>query len=148
MQDTYLVRSLTEEDYFQVEQLDKLSYSNVNDCLNNEDYAFGIFSQDKLIGYCTLGYADGINDVTIENHSSWTNCSLLLSDVYILKQYRGKRLATQLINQTFKLHPDAVDNSIFLILLRPDLYQFYKKLGFTLIDREIYKMVKIRGKIK
>lgn len=133
------VRKLNEDDAKQTEFLDELSGNNVCEWLECEDSGYGIFDNNKLIGYCTLNYADDCGDV-IENHPDWTNDSRLLSNVYVLKEYRNQGIGKLLINTVLQ---KADNNAIFLTVLYPELCEYYKKFGFTEIDEEKYAMVKI-----
>lgn len=56
--------------------------------------AGGVLSNNKLIDYCTLGYADVLNNAEFEVNVD----DLLLSDMFIIEEYRDKGLATLLIN--------------------------------------------------
>ena len=76
--------------------LDFISCFSVAEWLDdNTDYAWGIFKNDELIGYCTIGIADDM-DAIVESHPEHTVDSLCISDVYIEKRYRHKGYGTQL----------------------------------------------------
>lgn len=53
-----ILRALTEADPEQVEMLDELSGNGVADMFDCEEYAWGVFVGNELVGYCTLGGAD------------------------------------------------------------------------------------------
>lgn len=91
------VKLLTVKDSRVVRSLDFISCFSVEEWLDdNTDYAWGIFKNDELIGYCTIGIADDM-DAIVESHPEHTVDSLCISDVYIEKRYRHKGYGTQLI---------------------------------------------------
>ena len=132
------VRNVNKNDIKQTEYLDELSGNNVSEWLECEDSGYGIFNDNKLIGYCTLNYADDCDDI-IEKHPNWTNDSRLLSNVYILKEYRNQGIGKLLINTALK---EADDNSVFLTVLCPELCEYYKYFGFIEIGNDKYAMIK------
>lgn len=144
------IRELTLDDLERVWKLDDASGNSVGQWIEEleagekSDYAFGAFVDGELIGYCTIGYADDCADC-IDKHPLHNSDSLLLSDVYVLPEYRHQEIATELISRAVELkmecEPDS--KSIFLTLLYDSLGDFYKKLGFDWVDdTHKYAMIK------
>lgn len=131
------VKILTTQDIPAVKVLDDLSGNDVEQWLDDDniDFAWGIFLNHNLIGYCTTGYADDCPAV-IENHPLHTADSILLSDVFILPQHRHHGYATQLIKTALELRhtSDGYDETVFLAVLYDDLAALYEPLGFSFID--------------
>ena len=101
----------------------------------NNDYSWGIYDDDnKLIGYCSIGYADDVVS-TIENHPLYSTDAYLLSDVYIKPEYRhnglGLRMITEVIRQRFER--ESVQ-PVFLEVMYDKLKDFYSKAGFESIN--------------
>jgi len=132
------VRALTEMDEDIVKDIDNISGSNVLNFLDCDEYSWGIFKDKKLIGYCTLGYADIFEE--IKTYQGYKDDSILLSDVFVLPHFRGQGVATNLINNAIKKHSETQNNLIFLTLLESGLQYFYRKLNFKCIND--YVMVK------
>lgn len=129
--DLVLVRPLNEEDREQVELLDVESGNDVAWGLDSEDYAWGVFLGQELVGYCTLGGADV--DTVYESFKEWTCDSLCLCDVFVKKEYRGHGLALRLVGDVLDKGNQAKEN-VFLTVLDDDLCSFYEKLGFRLLE--------------
>lgn len=132
---TLSTRALTEEDAEAVFMLDEKSGFCVSQWLDdNTDYAWGIFKGNQIVGYCTTGCADDC-PFSIENHPLHTDDSLLLSDVFILPEYRhqgyGKRMIKEAIFHRWEL--DHVQNTVFLTVMYDDLVSFYQTIGFQVI---------------
>ncbi len=130
------VKLLTVKDSCAVGFLDLTSDFRVKECLDdNTDYAWGIFKNDELIGYCTIGYADDIGDI-IEKHPEHTDDSLLISDVYIKPKFRdrgyGTYLLTEVIHNRWKL--DGYKNTVYLVVMYDKLVYFYGKIGFKSLN--------------
>lgn len=126
--DVFRVRALEEADMKQVAALDRLSGFKVFDGLESEEYAWGVFAGLELVGYCTLGGADD-PDMGYNQLKEWNNDSLVLSDVYVKEEWRGKGVASLLINQALeKACPEK--ESVFLTVLDDRLAAFYRRLGF------------------
>lgn len=134
------VRPLTESDEKSISELDELSGNDVVAMIDAKNYAYGIFKDNKLIGYCTFGGAD-IGDLLFETHPNYTNNSKLLSDVYIHPDYRRHGYCEKLLNTV--LNTD--NHTVFLTLLDEDLMPLYEQFGFKLYDRSTLAMVK-KGK--
>ncbi|MCR5776060.1 MAG: GNAT family N-acetyltransferase [Lachnospiraceae bacterium] len=113
------------------------------------DFAYGAFKGNELIGYCSIGYADGFEDVpAIVEHKLYNNgenVTLILSDVYIKKSERNNGYASKLVSDaiSMKLENDPDVRGIFALLLDDNLMEFYEKLGFEWADdSEEYCIVK------
>lgn len=135
-----IVRPISQKDIWQVKTLDDKSGNYlsqwIKDLEENEisDYAFGIFSDNCLVGYCSIGYADDVGR-SIEEHPLHTNDSLYLSDVYIRPEYRKNGYALKMCKEA--LHMANPDNeAVFLTVLYDDLERLYSKLGFEFIDAD------------
>lgn len=124
------VRPLNENDTDSVRLLDECSGNYVQQWVeDNTDYAWGAFLGNTLIGYATIGYADDCRGV-IESYPGRTCDSLLLSDVYIKPEYRGRGYAKELISEVIAQRIDAADELVFLMLQHESLAMFYEKFGF------------------
>lgn len=133
------VLPLTEVYLKETEKLDKISGNSVAELLDSYGYAWGLFKNARLIGYCTLGYADNCCEL-ITNHKNYSYNSLLLSDVFIHPDYRGNNYSLYLINEAIKQGNENLE-SVFLTLLDDNLSYLYKKCGFINISSNI--MIKI-----
>lgn len=129
-----VLKSLTMADTEQVKALDKKSGFFVAQWLDYPNYSYGMFSDSTLIGYCTLGYADYVNPI-ITDHAAYSVNSLLLSDVFICKEYRHRGLGLRMIKEAIadRQRIDGIE-SIFLERLYMELSAFYEKAGFDVID--------------
>ena len=148
------IRVLTEADTDLVTALDNtnpasdlLFLRSVASTLDMENYAWGIFTGKDLIGYCTLGYADGIIDIDDETLSATWDC-LLLSDVFVLPEYRhkgiGKKLILTAINKRLEL--ETSNRVIFCEPFSDDLIEYYKSIGFVFIEDKYLMMLDLRTK--
>lgn len=129
-------RALKPSDEPEVEKLDMLSGSPIANVLyDNIDFAWGLFLDSKLIGYCTTGYADGQCDA-IQNHKLHTSDSILLSDVFVLPSYSNwkKDMIKRTIEARWSM--DNAKNTVFLVALTDELIDYYTRLGFKLISYE------------
>lgn len=80
------VKLLTVKDSRVVRSLDFISCFSVEEWLDdNTDYAWGIFKNDELIGYCTIGIADDM-DAIVESHPEHTVDALRRSGINTLGQ--------------------------------------------------------------
>lgn len=140
------IRPFVFRDYENVKELDALSQNDVSTVVRDlegceeNDYSWGIFLKECLIGYCTLGYADAMEDVLIE-HPQYSDDALLLSDVFIKKEYRGSGYALLMVKTVIEKRREAENEPVFLALLDDALSNFYKKLGFHWAFGEEYIMV-------
>lgn len=126
------VRALSEEDLVQVEVLDELSGNSVSDMVDSPDYAWGLFVDSELVGYCTVGGADDL-DMDYDEFKEWTDDSLLLSDVYVKEEHRGHGYGLRLVDEALSLY-NNMGSSVFLTILDDRLSHFYEKLGFRTLD--------------
>lgn len=137
-----IVRQLTEKDEKQVEYLDIASGNYVGQWLEDEGYSWGIFENDILVGYCTMGAADDCCRA-ITDYPGWTFDSLLLGDVYVNPLCRHHGYATRMIEEVIK--QKSGNELVFLTLMHDGLIEFYKKFGFVLIAEGVMVLEK-RGK--
>ena len=95
-------------------------------------YNFGEFSEcvwglwddhRNIMGYCTLGYAEGI--IPNANYMD-----LLLSDVFILPKYRRKGHGTYFLREILSLTYAGV----YAQILDGSLISFYSFLGFEVVS--------------
>lgn len=137
-----VVRALSESDRASVLKMDCLSGSHLDEFLgDNTDYAWGIFVDGEMAGYCSLGLADDVEPL-IEDHPGYKlGGSMILSDVYISPFYREQGYGTMLIRGAManRWELDGKKNSVYLQAMDPKVMNFYKKSGFKQIqeDREI-----------
>lgn len=134
--ESFTIRSLTESDMEAVSRLDLLSDNNVSAMLDSEGFAWGVFLQDKLIGYCTIGGADELEGKPrFSEYPTFSSSDCyLLSDVFIDPDYRGNGYAVALIKEVIKQATKDQPEHVFLSLLDPALSSLYQKLGFQNID--------------
>lgn len=148
------VRPFTAADEAAVIEMDKASGNCVAQWVNEDDlpnekisdYAYGIFENETLIGYATIGYADDCPE-DIENTPCYHNEQLMLSDVYVLPEKRHNGYATRLCMEAmlyrFALESENTDH-VYAALLNDNLIKFYGKLGFKWCNqdnKEYYIMV-------
>lgn len=138
----FRVRALGEDDREQVELLDEKSGNDVAWGIDSEEYAWGVFLEKELIGYCTLGGAD--NDCGYEDFDEWTFDSLCLSDVFVKEEHRGKGAASALIEQALD-KANSENESVFLTLLDDRLAEFYEKFGFRPDDNFSVSGIMVRN---
>lgn len=127
------VKPLSEEHRLEVEAMDDMSGNYVSQWLeDNEDYAWGLFAEEKLVGYCSIGYADDCGE-QIEGYPGYTSDSLLLSDVFVLPEYRGQGFGSFMVNEAVKLRTEEDKQFVFLTVMYDRLSHFYEKIGFSFI---------------
>lgn len=142
-----IVRTLSGEDADIVSELDNMTdeFTLAPEICGYEpdesSFAWGIFYEDKLIGYCTVGGADCVDDDDdIAQYPGYTTDALILSTVFIVPEYRNIGLGTYFIEKVLKIHEDVPGNLVFLNIEEYRLSYFYKKLGFQFTspsDKEI-----------
>lgn len=129
------IRALCEDDGPQVEMLDEMSDFGVESMLDCEDYAYGLFKGDELIGYCTIGCADVLyEDPVVANYPGYCCDSFLLSDVFIKPEEQGQGYAVFMVNEAVKMRTEYEKELVFLTLLDDDLSHLYEKCGFEVIQ--------------
>lgn len=123
-------RALTCSDSEIVSQLDEQSGNYVGEWLDDKDYAYGIFLNDLLVGYCTIGGADCQQGV-IEEHKNYNQYAYLLSDVFVLPEYRKYGLGSELIKEAIRLKRFVEGyNVIYIVIMEEKLFHFYNLIGF------------------
>mgnify|MGYP004434668429 CR=1 FL=1 len=137
-----IVRPFTYADLKDVIQMDDESGNYVTQWVENleyeddNNYSWGIYVDNILAGYCTIGYADDVCSV-IKNHSLHSNESYLLSDVYVKPDYRHQGYGLQLITETLKgRFAKEETRPVFLQAFYNALKYFYNKAGFEYIPNE------------
>ena len=145
----FYVRPLSENDRIQVKNMDQLSGFCVEQWIDAVDFAWGIFKDDNLIGYCTIGIADDADPLVEEHEAYKADSSLLLSDVFILPEYRNHGYGSQMIKESIETRwkMDGEKNTVYLhamgvtgdLSYDEKLKSFYEKIGFSELcsDREI-----------
>ena len=116
---------------------------------DNVDFAWWLFHNDKLIGYCSIGVADDTEPL-IEGHEAYKeDSSLYLSDVFMLPEYRNQGYGSQMIKESIETRwkMDGEKNTVYLhamgitgdLSYDEKLKSFYEKIGFSELcsDREI-----------
>lgn len=122
------IKLLSKEHEEQVNIMDEESGFYVGQWIeDNEDYAYGLFDRNTLIGYCTIGEA---SDVCREicNDIDYDEDSLILSDVYITPEYRGQGNALKMLQETLstRVHTETV----YCEPRYESLQKLYEKVGF------------------
>ena len=129
-----LVCPLTEKHLEQVVELDDLSGNYVEQWIeDNEDYAWGLFQGDELVGYCTIGGADDCPEA-IEKYDGYQQEDFLLSDVYIKPKYRRQGYGHQMVQKVLEHVLKEEQQNVFITLLYDGLAKFYEPLGFQWVD--------------
>ena len=131
------VRLLTINDADEVYWMDEASGFCISQWLEeNTDYAYGIFEDGELIGYCSVGGADDVNDDIYEDED-YDFESLLLSDVYIYPQYRKTGAALQMLTEVMSIRVNT--ETVYCEPSYPELIRLYEKVGFEQINENILK---------
>lgn len=131
------VRALGVGDKREVVFLDEMSGTCLEQWLeDNMDYGWGVFRDNKLIGYCSTGYADDVGKI-ITSYDGYTHDSLLLSDVFILPEYRHNGYATYLINEALRKRNPNNEELVFLMFMYDALKNFYRNIGFRYIGENV-----------
>lgn len=141
------VRAFKKGDEKTIIELDELSGNDVqqwNEDFSDDDfdndYSWGIFYNDKCIGYCTIGYADDMCS-TIEDHPIYQDYRTrgkdcyYLSDVYIKPEFRHRGFGLELISQTIAgRFQKEFPAPVFLEVCSTEQQNFYMQAGFLPID--------------
>jgi len=112
---------------------------------NNEEsventYSYGLFHKSLLIGICTIGGIDGCNE--FESHPDFSHNSYLLSDVYLIPDYRGKGLTAQLLHEAIRLKRESEGfYSVYLSAICEKVATVYQNVGFSYINEDSLHMV-------
>lgn len=137
---TITVRDLIESDVDAVNAMDDLSSFYVAQWLDS-DMAWGIFDNQKLMGYCTLGCADCCDDLYGED-DDFANDAYVLSDVYVQHEYRHHGYGKELIQNAIK-ETQQRDNSrecVYLSPINDYVAKWYEALGFQRIEEGAMKL--------
>ena len=115
---------------YDIIHLDKLAGQFVLDNFGIEsECVWGIWLDREIIGYCTLGFAEGV--LKNANYTDY-----LLSDVFIVPKYRNKGYATLFLQEVLS----QVYAPIYAQLLDKELINFYSRFDFVSItDYLIYR---------
>lgn len=140
------IRALTEKDTQIVEELEQKSDFMISGMIDSDNYGYGIFDNEKLIGFCSIGCADTLSDemdeIGYRNYDIAND--LLLSDVFIDPAYQNKGYGTMLIKNAIRLKQKSEKRitNIFITVLYDDVVPFYEKLGFEWVDQDAGILVK------
>lgn len=136
-----VVRRLMESDAKAVDAMDDVSFFYVAQWLDG-DIAWGIFDNQKLMGYCTLGCADCCEDLYGEDED-FTDYAYVLSDVYVNRKYRhhgyGKELIQNAIRETRQ--QDSSNECVYLSPMNDYVAKWYETLGFQRIENNAMKLL-------
>lgn len=145
----FKVRGLTEKDIITTKQLDSMSGFGLAPWVadtgpDDDSFGWGLFVNDLLIGYCTIGYADDMCE-KITSHPLYTGNSLLVSDVFIRPAYRhfglGRRMIKSAIEKRWEL--DGSKEPVFLVCAHEKVKPVYRKAGFEMISSEPFESVMV-----
>lgn len=126
-----VIRALRYEDRYDIREIDRVGDFQILDFVNDilldakesnseQDYCYGVFVENHLVGYCTIGGAD---EVDVANYDDY-----LLSDVFILNEYRHKGLAHKLID--YIVSTRETGKTIYADIIDDSLESFYFSMGF------------------
>lgn len=133
VEDCLYVRPLAENDRSMVEKLDESSENYVAFWLeDNDNYAWGLFLNEELIGYCTIGGADDV-PMIIADYPGYCTDSLLLGDVYIVPKMRKKGYGLYMVQSVLETRVKDRKEHVFLTVLDDHLGHFYEKAGFKML---------------
>ena len=94
-----------------------LSFSMLKKAINNS-FCVGIYDGKKQVGFLRI----------ITDYATFA----YFSDVFVLEAYRGRGLATQMIQ--FCLHHPELQNLRQWLLLTKDAHRLYQKFGFKRVE--------------
>lgn len=149
MNEFFKIRGLTEKDTIATKQLDEVSGCGLAPWVadtgpEDDPFAWGLFADGHLVGCCSIGYADDVSS-KITSHLSYTRDSLLLSDVFILPEFRhmglGKKMVKAAIEQRWNL--DGNKEPVFLVCVHEKVKPVYRKAGFEPISADSFESVMI-----
>ena len=117
-----LVRNLRLQDIGQIARFEELFGYDLSSAEDDEDndFSYGLFHNDQLLGVATVGYADVLGDIYSSDY--------LLSDVGILPEYQGQGLGTYFMKNLLKRFENEI---VHAIILEDELFKFYKQFGFA-----------------
>lgn len=136
------VRELTPNDIDAVKETDDTSGFCLEQWLEDTGFGWGIFDNDTLIGYCSVGGADDVYD-SIYNDPDYTYDALLLSDVYVKSEYRHKGVCTQMLHDVISKLNDQT-STIYCCPSYEALGALYEAAGFVSMDEECICMKLVR----
>lgn len=145
----FKVRGLTEQDITTAKQLDSMSGFGLAPWVadtgpDDDPFGWGLFVNDLLIGYCSIGYADDVGE-KITSHPLYTSNSLLVSDVFIRPAYRrfglGRRMIKSAIEKRWEL--DGSKEPVFLVCVQENVKNVYRKAGFETISADPFESVMV-----
>ena len=130
-----LVRSLRLRDMEQIARFEELFGYDLSSAEDDEDndFSYGLFYKDQLLGVATVGYADVLGDIYSSDY--------LLSDVGILPEYQGQGLGTYFMKNLLKRFENEI---VHAIILKDELFKFYKQFSFVVNDLKSGSIVKWR----
>lgn len=143
------VRGLSEQDTIATKQLDEMSGCGLAPWVadtgpEDDSFGWGLFVNDRLIGYCSIGYADDVCKKNT-NYPLYAGNSLLVSDVFIRPAYRhfglGRRMIKYAIEKRWEL--DGSKEPVFLVCVQENAKNVYRKAGFETISSEPFESVMV-----
>ena len=90
-------------------------------------YAYGLFIDDKLIAQCSIGGAEEIDVAGSDDE--------LLSDVYVLPEYRQRHYALTLLKYVMET-PEHNKHNIWCMPVN-ETAEFYHKIGFVYANQTL-----------
>lgn len=147
MKGPFSIRQLSKDDKEQVTELskkrDNLNYDiefflnedsnlSIHDLENIEDIigAVGVFDKDRLVATASMGYTvdedECYKDLLLENDDP-----RILSNVYVIPEYRNNGIAQHLIKALL----ENTTNTVFLYFMEDSLISFYEKLNFARLPK-------------
>lgn len=134
MQKDVEVRFLNEQDITVIQEMyyntDMKFHINFepNEIADNE-YYIGVFKGKTLVGVCTIGGTDG-------TEFDFDKKSCMLSDVYVVPDFRCNGYGSLLVDEAIKLAEKnyGADANVYISLLESNLAEWYKPLGFEVYD--------------
>lgn len=148
--DRYVVKPLTSKDSKNVEMLDEMSDFELEQWIeateeDDDPFAWGIFDDGILAGYCSIGNADDNICGEIACHPLYTCNSLLLSDVFIHPDYRhmglGEMMVKSAIEKRWEL--DGSKEPVFLVYVSDRVAALYERIGFTKFQKKSWSGVMV-----
>lgn len=142
----HYIKELKIEDLDDIRELDKLTDGIMEQCItagnvpNYKAYALYNKCEDgtmKVIGYCTYESAEALS-----SSSFWSPTSLMISEFFILENYRNQGYGTELMEYILHEIPRSV--AIFMNIENMEDMDWYRRFGFDdLADGSILRPEKI-----